>query len=485
MKNTQTTLTAHWALLVALTAVSCTQEPESAQPQEGAAEVHNEKEESVDPSLIAVPPSVRSNLGITFVSVERRRVERTRRIPGQFEYLPSARSEYRAMLPGRIELLVKQFERVESGQPLFRVASPAWHELQQELSGAESTAEGIEAELGSYESLSAAHKEHEAKLLESITVLEGRVSKLEELGQVGGGRITELTEARAALATAKADLAGAQEKVAELELSKKMNEVRLRGIRTRESLLVQSISTLLDVDASEFVTVEGESGEKQERWRTLGALVVTASESGVVESLDVTDGTWAEERGLVLSVVQPELLRFHAMGLQSDLGLLRDGLSARIVPPAPTNVGRSIGLQDTMSGVVSLGLAADPQSRTVDLFVVPDTLSGWARPGVTAQLEITIDATDAPELAVPLAAVQQDGLEAVLFRRNPKKPNEVIRIQGDLGANDGRWVSVLSGLRDGDEVVLDGSFQLMLATTGSMQKGGHFHADGTFHEGEE
>lgn len=485
MKNTQTPLTAHWALLVALTAVSCTQEPESGQPQEGAAEVHNEEEESVDPSRIAVPQSVRSNLGITFVSVERRRVERTRRIPGQFEYLPSARSEYRAMLPGRIELLVKQFEHVESGQPLFRVASPAWHELQQELSEAESTAEGIEAELGSYESLSAAHREHEAKLLESITVLKGRVEKLEELGQVGGGRITELTEARAALAAAKADLAGAQEKVAELELSKKKNEVRLRGIRTRESLLVQSISTLLDVDASEFVTVEGESGEKQERWRALGALVVTASESGVVESLEVTNGTWAEERGLVLSVVQPELLRFHAMGLQSDLGLLRDGLSARIVPPAPTNVGRAIGLQDTMSGIVSLGLAADPQSRTVDLFVVPDTLSAWARPGVTAQLEIVIDATDAPELAVPLAAVQQDGLEAVLFRRNPNKPNEVIRIQGDLGANDGRWVSVLSGLRDGDEVVLDGSFQLMLATSGSMQKGGHFHADGTFHEGEE
>ena len=86
---------------------------------------------------------------------------------------------------------------------------------------------------------------------------------------------------------------------------------------------------------------------------------------------------------------------------------------------------------------------------------------------------------------MPLAAVQQDGLEAVLFRRNPEKPNEVIRIEGDLGANDGRWVSVLSGLRDGDEVVLDGSFQLMLATSGSMQKGGHFHADGTFHEGED
>lgn len=484
MKLTHTPLTALWAALAVLAAASCTPEPETEQPQDGRPEAQSDDEAPVDPSRIAVPPTVRSNLGITFVTAERRRVERTRRIPGQFEYLPSARSEYRAMLPGRIELLVKQFERVEAGRPLFRVASPAWHELQLELSEAESTAEGIEAELGSYEALSSAHKEHEARLRESISVLEGRVEKLEELGQVGGGRITELAEARSALAAAKADLAEAQEKVAALDLSKKTNEVRLRGIRTRASLLLQSISTLLDVDANEFVTVEGESGERQERWRTLGALVVTASEAGIVEALAVTDGSWAEERGLVLSVVQPKRLRFHAQGLQSDLGVLRDGLEARIVPPAPTNVERAIGLQDTMSGVVSLGLAADPQSRTVDLFVIPETLASWARPGVTAQLEITTDATAASELAVPLAAVQQDGLESVLFRRNPKKPNEVIRIEGDLGANDGRWVSVLSGLRDGDEVVLDGSFQLMLATSGSMQKGGHFHADGTFHDGE-
>jgi hypothetical protein len=32
--------------------------------------------------------------------------------------------------------------------------------------------------------------------------------------------------------------------------------------------------------------------------------------------------------------------------------------------------------------------------------------------------------------------------------------------------------------------VLDGGFQLMLAMSGSIEKGGHFHADGTFHEGE-
>ncbi|MBT5409343.1 MAG: hypothetical protein HOK75_03655, partial [Phycisphaerae bacterium] len=119
----------------------------------------------------------------------------------------------------------------------------------------------------------------------------------------------------------------------------------------------------------------------------------------------------------------------------------------------------------------------------IDLYVTPTTLASWARPGVTAQLEITTDATRDAELSIPLAAVQQDGLLPIIFKRALDNPNEAIRMEADLGMNDGRWVAVLSGLTDGDEIVLDGGFQLMLATSGSVQQGGHFHADGTFHEG--
>ena len=484
MNLTQKTRLSRWMAATALVLAACGQDAQPANQEQPEAEPHSADEATVDPSRIAVPPPVRSNLGITFVSVERRRVEHTRRIPGTFEYLPSARREYRTMLPGRVELLVRQFEEVEAGQALFRVESPTWHELQQQLAEAESVAEQLEAELAAFDSLTTAHVEHEAKLRQSISVLESRVTKLEELGQAGGGRITELAEARSAVAQARAGLAAAEEKGAELELSRTTNTVRLSGSRKKAELLLRSMSTLLDVDVKELSTAADDGGTREAPWQSLGSLVVTARESGVVESLSVTDGTWTEERALVLSTVQPELLRFHAMGLQSDLGLLRDGLDARIVPPAPTNVERAIGLQDTMQGKLALGLSADAVSRTVDLFVTPESIAQWARPGVTAQLEIATDSTATTELAVPLAAVQQDGLDAVLFRRNPKKPNEVIRIEGDLGSNDGRWVSVLSGLRDGDEVVLDGSFQLMLATSGTIQKGGHFHADGTFHEGE-
>ena len=484
MKLNGRTALGWWVAAAVLGLAACSNEASTDNQEPTAPETDESDNAPVDPSRIPVPPTVRSNLGITFVTVERRVVEQTRRIPGRFEYLPTAHREYRTMLPGRVELLVQQFERVEAGQALFRVESPAWHELQQQLAGAESAAEELEVELAAFDSLSTAHNEHEIELQGSIAVLESRVAKLEELGQAGGGRITELAEARSALASARANLAAAQEKGAELALSKSTNTVKLGGLRNKAELLLKSMATLLDVEPDELSTPKGDDERELAPWRTLSALTVVAQESGFVESITTTDGAWADERALVLGTVQPERVRFRAMGLQSDLGLLRDGLDGRIVPPAPTNARRAVGLQDTMEGKLSLGLSADAESRTVDLFVVPESLAEWARPGVAAQLEITTDSTAVPELAVPVAAVQQDGLEAVLFRRNPKKPNEVIRIEGDLGADDGRWVSVLSGLRDGDEVVLDGSFQLMLATSGTIQKGGHFHADGTFHEGE-
>jgi hypothetical protein len=100
---------------------------------------------------------------------------------------------------------------------------------------------------------------------------------------------------------------------------------------------------------------------------------------------------------------------------------------------------------------------------------------------VSAFLEISTDSSEAAELAIPLSAVVRDGLTSVIFRRDPSNPDKAIRLEADLGINDGHWVSINSGVREGDEVVLDGVYQLLLATSGSTPKGGHFHADGTFH----
>jgi cobalt-zinc-cadmium efflux system membrane fusion protein len=445
---------------------------------------HEAAMQAASTNRIDIPPAVRRNLGISFVAVERRRIEQTLRVPGRFEYLPTARREYRTMLPGRVELLVEQFDRVDTAAPLYRIDSPAWREMQQKLAETRSSIERLTTKLATFEPLLAAHDRHEESLQESIDVWSTRVDQLEAVREAGGGRVNELAEARSAFASARAELANVQEKKAELRAARAETIAELGAAETRMSFLLDSASSLVDFDRAELVETVRHNGQDRPRWETIGSIEVRAAESGVVEMLGLTNGAWADREVAVVTVVQPDRLRFHASGLQSDLGVLRDGLETRIVPPAPTTAGRAIHLQDTMRGTLSLGLSGEPNDRTIGLYVLPEQLSAWARPGVAAQLEIITDSTATPELAIPKAAVQQDGLRPVIFRRDPDRPNQAVRMEADLGMDDGRWVAVLSGLRTGDEIVLDGAFQLMLATSGTMQKGGHFHGDGTFHEEE-
>ena len=130
-----------------------------------------------------------------------------------------------------------------------------------------------------------------------------------------------------------------------------------------------------------------------------------------------------------------------------------------------------------------MGLEADPNRRTITLFANPTESSPWIRPGVSAFMEIAIDSTSGFVLAIPRSAVVKDGITHVFFKRDPRDPNKAIRVEADLGVQDGRWIEVKSEIGPSDEVVMNGAYELKLATTrsGTTQKGGHFHADGTFH----
>ncbi len=435
---------------------------------------------------VDIPPAVRRNLGITFATVEGRRVEQTLRVPGRFEYVPTARREYRTMLPGRVELLVDQFDRVEAGDALFVIDSPAWREMQRGLTDAGATIERLGTRLESFGPLRQAHHHHEQQLERVIDLREDRVKRLEQLAEAGGGQIAALSDARDAVATARAELSETLEKEAELIADQQATRADLDAARTNRDFLLDSAGALLGLTSDELLDEVDTPAGRTTKWRAVNRITVHAVEGGVVETLGMTNGAWSDQQAPVVTVVRPERLRFHAIGLQSDLGMLRDGLLARIVSPSPTRASGAIDLESAMEGTLSLGLTGDADERTVDLYVRPESLEPWARAGVSAQLEIVTDASASVVLSIPKNAVQRDGLTSVYFRRDPADPDKAIRVEGDLGIDDGRWIVVESGLVRGDQVVLDGAFQLMLATANSgMDQGGHFHADGTFHAEDE
>ncbi len=409
---------------------------------------------------IDIPAAVRRNLGITFARVEPRQVGLTIRVPGRFELLPTARREYRAPLKGSVELLVTQYQHVEPGTPLFRVNSAAWGELHESVAA-------TKARLASMGPLRDAHKVHEQSLSAKVQLWKDRLAQLEELRAAGGGSASQFAEARAALNGTQAELAEIMEKDAELEAQHRTLEAELRALQTRRQLLLNSFSPAGEQPAG------ADSSEDFTR-----TYEVRATMPGRVESLMHSSGGLVDDSGLVVTVVQPEQVRFRARGLQSDLGRLSDGLAVRIVPPQ----GGSLDAQEAMTGTLHIGMTADADERTIDLVAQPSERLPWARAGVAAQMEIALPGGE-EGLAVPLAAIVRDGATPVMFKRDPANPDRAIRMEADVGITDGRWVLLESGVKEGDEVVLDGNYQLMLAMSGSAPKGGHFHSDGTFHEG--
>ncbi len=454
---------------------------------------------------IDVPPAVRKNLGITFAKVEMRDVRRIRRVPGSFELLPQAHRAYHSTLAGHVVVHVEQYQEVKPGDVLFVVRSPAWREMQQDLAKTVRAIRMSATQLKSLPARAASVDLHIARLRDQEKVWKQRLAELEGLGSAGGGIGSVLTEARAQLASVATSLAEAHEEQVVLTTEKDAVNAALEShLEATPSLYAEALradpvvaggtnSTSKDLALSRAaallgVTVDylqehvgGKDGPP--RWRVVEDMRVEAKEAGVIESLEVTNGAWIEAGAVVVESVNRSLVRFRAASLQADLDRISDGLSARILPPG----GVAAAEENTLSGTITIAFEADPRTRKIDLLLTPEVavLPNWARPGVSTEMEIVLTGTAQATLAVPRASVIQDGLEKIIFRRDPKDPNKVIRLAADLGISDGRWVVIESGVMEGDEIVHHGVYELMLASGSAKQEGGHFHSDGTFHVGDD
>ncbi|MDA0947171.1 MAG: hypothetical protein O2799_01565 [Planctomycetota bacterium] len=417
--------------------------------------ISSEEEDTLPWGVVAVPPQVRRNLGMTFAPVEVRTVEDTLRIPGSFELPSRARREYRTPLRGRIELLVAEYQTVEPGTPLYRFQSPTWPELLHEILTGEQARRTADAEIALAD----------ARITEARVQLEGlraRQASLAELGQRPADLEQLAHGLEASLPRLRAELEVAQARL-------------LNATATWEHALHRAAAAagLTEEDLLEPV---GHGGELRPRYMTMDWIEVQADEPGRVEHLAVPSGAFLEAASPVVRTVDLTRLRFRALALQADLEELLEPRSVRIVPAS--------GAVPPLDASLSLGLEAHPSERTIEVLGEPTELAAWARPGVTAFLEIVLRGEGERRFAVPARAVVQDGLTQVLFRRDPGSPDRVLRVEADLGATDGSWVVLESGVGPGDEVVLDGVYELKLATQqgGGPQPGGHFHADGSFHE---
>lgn len=412
----------------------------------------------VDPAAepgVAIPSDVRKNLGVTFATVERRAVEENLRVPGVFELKPGARHEYRALLAGHLRLSVEPFQAVSAGDLLFSIDSPGWRKVQHEAVEAEGEIKVAQA---------------------ALRVARTRLDEARTSAQIAQKRVDNLASVDVRNASLEAEAAALEGSLLRLQAEVDAAAAGLEEAKEHYHSRLNTLSSIASIPVEDLLAPGG--GEGHAAWRAITELEVRARENGVVEEIPVNDGTWLEANTLALTILDPKALRFVGKVPQSQLGRVKDGASCTIVPPQ----GGTLDIQDGIPGTLKLALTAHNADRTLPVYVTPASLMSWAKAGVSAYLEIP-EAAAASELAIPVASLVEDGLDTIFFRRSPKDPNRALPVKADLGPSDGRWVVVRSGVKAGDEVVLDGAYALKLAGGNSKApEGYHYHADGSLHK---
>ncbi|MDD6030262.1 MAG: hypothetical protein PUE68_05545 [Kiritimatiellae bacterium] len=199
-----------------------------------------------------------------------------------------------------------------------------------------------------------------------------------------------------------------------------------------------------------------------------GVVTVRAKADGQVETFALADGSWAESGTQVLGFVRPDRIRFKAFASVADAAQLADGGAAAV---------------KGAEGRLRLGLGDG--AGMADVYVEFPQGAPAARAGERARAECVLDASEKPVLCVPDAAIVRIGLQPTVFVRDGHDADRFLAVPVETGLAGGGWTEV-KALDDDAEVVTDGAYEFKLALgAGTSAPAGHFHADGTFHEGED
>jgi membrane fusion protein (multidrug efflux system) len=464
---------------------------------------------------IAVPIEVRDNLGITFVEARRGRVESRMRVPGRLEAPRDGRWTVRAPAPGRVLLTKQRLDRVEAGEVIAQLTTPKLLATQADLADAENAVDRALLVLARLAAEGPALSAYANALESSVADMAGQLEaalalrvSTERLETEVRARVEELTRIGADNGLSKRELFDARQTHAEAELRALTARSRVYDLKTRASELrlqaatarsrvqslkrevriadrerlaaerdrnqhLESLATMTGTPVSELLEPTGDGP----RWERLKQVPLRAPGGGTIVELPASAGEWLEGGAAVALIVSIDTLVFRGQVPEGDLARIRSGAPVRIEPFGP-------GIEPIESVVIGPLPLSNSTTRSVLIEARLPNAGGKLPDGMSATAHILLGQSENEETLIPEAALVQDDLEWVLFRRDPSDPDTVIRTPVSLGRRSDGWVEVLDGVIEGDQLVREGIHQLKQTGIGKATSG-HFHADGSWHDEEE
>ena len=198
-----------------------------------------------------------------------------------------------------------------------------------------------------------------------------------------------------------------------------------------------------------YEAVEGKQTER--------GVSVVAPMNGYLKNLQVKEGDYVSVGQPLATISQSDRLMLRADVSERYYAALPTIRSAHFKTPYDSTLYR---LPDLHGRLLSYGKASDENTFYIPVTFVSDN-KGAVIPGSFVEIYLLTSPVE-NVLTVPVSAlIEEQGVYSVYVRLD----EECYRKQAvTLGATDGAKVRVLSGLKAGDEVVVNGAYQIKLAS---------------------
>ena len=270
-----------------------------------------------------------------------------------------------------------------------------------------------------------------------------------------GAALAELASSE--LGKARADYLSATARVALAE----------SALKRKQDLAAERIAPLREVQEAEATVAEAHASQRSAlaALAAFGVPIPTTDavlrEASVFHLRSPVRGSVIERNAVVGQMLDPTTAAFRVGDLSTlwlsghaferDAVRISKGATARVTFPALPG--------QNFSGTVTLvGREVERESRTIPIRITVQNPAGLLRPGMSASAGVPVGESGAAILAVPVGSVQRVRNEWCVFL--PKETGAFEIRQIGRGRDLGGEVEVLSGLKAGETVVVDGAFLL-------------------------
>lgn len=246
--------------------------------------------------------------------------------------------------------------------------------------------------------------------------------------------------------------AEAQKQRAEVERAQTvLDTVRAAQARARQ-LFERGVAARKEVEDTNRAIADAEAALAQARAALAASealasrAVVRATFDGVVAKRQHNPGDLVEPSATdpVLRVIDPRRLEMLAAIPLADAAHIRVGAAARLAPPPA-------GASDVDLKVVSRPVAVEPGTPTTPIRL---SFAGATNIPSGTPVQVDIDGErHAGVVLVPSVAIVREGDETAVFVVDDKKAK---RRPVQIGLTDGEQVEIVSGVKAGDQVIVDG-----------------------------